>query len=279
REAPREADIVRARTAIGWHRRLQSCSRVEHFSAEVPHSAAYTGHETPRARPGNLRRHVRSGHAGAASVDRGDSRRRHSTRQRAVRVFVRASQLRGERRHRRRLRRRARRRDARDDARSRLRSRQELGREERSVSALEPDCSNPKRHADRCRRQERPVDDRRRRRRARGLGAISPAVSLFLLAAPARAQIYESVGIRAQGMGGAFVAVADDADATWWNPAGLAGGAYFSAIIEYGTAQDPSAATDVNGSVLPSWRSGARGFTVTFPSLGLSYYRLQVSQI
>ena len=80
-------------------------------------------------------------------------------------------------------------------------------------------------------------------------------------------------------MGGAFVAVADDADATWWNPAGLAGGAYFSAIIEYGTAQDPSAATDVNGSVLPSWRSDARGFTVTFPSLGLSYYRLQVSQI
>src|SRR2546425_11539163 len=91
----------------------------------------------------------------------------------------------------------------------------------------------------------------------------------------ARAQIYESVGIRAQGMGGAFVAVADDADATWWNPAGLAGGAYFSAIIEYGTAQNPGAATDVNGAVLPSWRSGARGFTVTFPSLGLSYYRLQ----
>ena len=44
----------------------------------------------------------------------------------------------------------------------------------------------------------------------------------------AGAQIYESVGIRAQGMGGAFVAVADDATATWWNPAGLASGAYFS---------------------------------------------------
>ena len=38
----------------------------------------------------------------------------------------------------------------------------------------------------------------------------------------ARAQSYEGVGIRAQGMAGAFVAVADDATASWWNPAGLA---------------------------------------------------------
>jgi len=29
------------------------------------------------------------------------------------------------------------------------------------------------------------------------------------------------VGARAVGMGGAFVAVADDATAPWWNPAGL----------------------------------------------------------
>jgi len=62
----------------------------------------------------------------------------------------------------------------------------------------------------------------------------------LLAAAPASAQIYESVGIRAQGMAGAFVAVADDADATWWNPAGLAGGAYFSGVTEYGTLQDPA---------------------------------------
>ena len=33
-------------------------------------------------------------------------------------------------------------------------------------------------------------------------------------------------------MGGAFMAVADDATATWWNPAGLASGAYFNGIIE-----------------------------------------------
>jgi hypothetical protein len=101
----------------------------------------------------------------------------------------------------------------------------------------------------------------------------------LLAAAPVSAQIYESVGIRAQGMAGAFVAVADDADATWWNPAGLAGGAYFSSVTEYGTQQDPADATGPGGIALPSWRSDARGFTMTFPSLGLSYYRLQVSQI
>jgi hypothetical protein len=102
---------------------------------------------------------------------------------------------------------------------------------------------------------------------------------VLFLARPASAQIYESVGIRAQGMAGAFVAVADDATATWWNPAGLASGAYFSGVIEYGMAQDPADATGAGGLALPSWRSGARGFTITVPSLGLSYYRLQVSQI
>jgi F plasmid transfer operon, TraF, protein len=106
-----------------------------------------------------------------------------------------------------------------------------------------------------------------------------PVVFVTFTGAPAAAQIYESVGIRAQGMAGAFVAVADDADATWWNPAGLASGAYFSGITEFGNAQDPADATGPGGLALPSWRSGARGFTITIPSLGLSYYRLQVSQI
>ena len=98
-------------------------------------------------------------------------------------------------------------------------------------------------------------------------------------ARPASAQIYESVGIRAQGMAGAFVAVADDATATWWNPAGLAGGAYFNSIIEYGTAQDPRVPTDAGGLATPSWRTSTRGFAVAYPALGLSYYRLRVSEI
>ena len=48
---------------------------------------------------------------------------------------------------------------------------------------------------------------------------------LFLLAADARAQVrFEIVGERALGMAGAFVAVADDATAAHWNPAGLVHG-------------------------------------------------------
>jgi hypothetical protein len=103
--------------------------------------------------------------------------------------------------------------------------------------------------------------------------------ALFVSASPAAAQTYESVGIRAQGMGGAFVAVADDATATWWNPAGLASGAIFNAILEYDTAQDPRQPLDTAGAALPSSRSGVRGFAAAFPSLGLSYYRLRVSEI
>jgi hypothetical protein len=104
-------------------------------------------------------------------------------------------------------------------------------------------------------------------------------VSVVLFTARAGAQTYDSVGIRAQGMGGAFVAVSDDADAAWWNPAGLAGGAYFNALIEYGKVQEPAQATDPTGAALPAWRDSARGFTVAFPALALSYYRLQVSEI
>ena len=101
---------------------------------------------------------------------------------------------------------------------------------------------------------------------------------LFVSAIAARAQIYESVGIRAQGMGGAFVAVADDATATWWNPAGLATGAYGNALIEYGLMQEPRVATDA-GAALPSWRTNARGLAMAFPAMGLSYYRLRFSEV
>jgi hypothetical protein len=87
---------------------------------------------------------------------------------------------------------------------------------------------------------------------------------LALVPAPAVAQIYESIGIRAQGMGGAFVAVADDATATWWNPAGLASGGYFSAVLETDRVEDPAG-------------TRARAIALTVPSLGLSYYRLALS--
>ncbi len=108
---------------------------------------------------------------------------------------------------------------------------------------------------------------------------VAAAAVLLVSAAPARAQVFESVGIRAQGLGGAFVAVADDASATWWNPAGLAGGAYVNAILDAATAQDPRAATDAAGAATQSSRTVARGFSVAYPVLGLSYYRLRVSEL
>lgn len=92
--------------------------------------------------------------------------------------------------------------------------------------------------------------------------------------ASATAQIYETVGTRAQGMAGAFVAVADDATATWWNPAGIAVN-YFSAVIERGEAEEPPDA----GPHEPSWRGRTGSFAALFPALGLSYYRLRISEI
>ena len=55
--------------------------------------------------------------------------------------------------------------------------------------------------------------------------AKSVAVSfvlLTLIAASAFGQAYSPIGARATGLGGAWVAVADDATAVHWNPAGLA---------------------------------------------------------
>jgi hypothetical protein len=88
----------------------------------------------------------------------------------------------------------------------------------------------------------------------------------FVRPPSASAQPADAVGVRAQGMGGAFTAVADDATATWWNPAGLACGAYFSSVLEYGHLPNPSDAS-------------VKGVAIAFPALGLSYYRLPISEM
>jgi|KBSMisStandDraft_5_1062788.scaffolds.fasta_scaffold26403_2 hypothetical protein len=85
--------------------------------------------------------------------------------------------------------------------------------------------------------------------------------ALVLCPPAAMAQRFDDVGVRAQGMGGAFVAVADDATATWWNPAGLA----------YGLTL-----VDLSASIL---KDGGRSIALGFPSLGLSYYRIKIRQI
>jgi len=67
-------------------------------------------------------------------------------------------------------------------------------------------------------------------------------------------------------MAGAFVAVADDATSTWWNPAGLATGPYMSGIVEHGRAPGEAGQERL-------------GIAFAVPSLGLSYYRLRISAI
>jgi len=85
-------------------------------------------------------------------------------------------------------------------------------------------------------------------------------VFLLIVPALATAQPFETIGVRALGMGGAFVAVADDVSAIWWNPAGLATGGLFSMAVDYESFDE---------------RSGTGIFTGT-PPLGLGYVRTRL---
>jgi hypothetical protein len=102
-------------------------------------------------------------------------------------------------------------------------------------------------------------------------------VCLLSLAAPLGAQTTDVVGIRAQGMAGAFTAVADDATASWWNPAGMAGGAYFNALVDSGTHREPPHDRTPAGDLQRAMSDTATSFAVAYPALGLSYYRLRIS--
>ena len=84
--------------------------------------------------------------------------------------------------------------------------------------------------------------------------------------------MYELVGTRAQGMGGAFVAVADDATATWWNPAGLATGATISFVFDHGRT---IWRRRIRGRRVPPGSEATNGFAFTTPALGFSYYRCE----
>jgi len=109
------------------------------------------------------------------------------------------------------------------------------------------------------------VDDRRRGSRSRRL-TLAAAAAFVLLASGTSAQTFETVGVRAQGMAGAFVAVADDATATWWNPAGLAAGPFANLVLDYSETDDAPT------------NPISRGIAFGYPALGLSYYRLPVNQ-
>jgi hypothetical protein len=85
------------------------------------------------------------------------------------------------------------------------------------------------------------------------------------LALAAHAEAQSSVGVRANGMGGAFVGVADDGTAVYWNPAGLATGAFASVNFEYGE-------TEPDGPGDPAKMSHSL-VAISLPPVGLAYYR------
>ena len=96
----------------------------------------------------------------------------------------------------------------------------------------------------------------------------------------AAAQGFEAVGMRALGMGGAFVAVADDASATYWNPAGLVTGPVFTLVAEHGRGDAdrfvPPVVSVSPTQTLPLAARAQSGTLValgTWP-LGATFYRL-----
>jgi hypothetical protein len=99
---------------------------------------------------------------------------------------------------------------------------------------------------------------------SRLLLTVIPAFGLMTcISSTAAAQSSAPIGVRASGMGGAFTAVADDGTAPYWNPAGLASGAYVGLTI------------DVNSL---DRQSGAFVGLAT-PPLGLSYFRTSISTV
>ncbi len=91
------------------------------------------------------------------------------------------------------------------------------------------------------------------------------------LARAAAAQSEPPAGVRATGMGGAFVAVSDDASAVFWNPAGLAAGSYFSLVV------DSNRLETADDSAYPHRRS-AFSLALAMPALGLSYFNTTVTR-
>ena len=78
----------------------------------------------------------------------------------------------------------------------------------------------------------------------------------------------QTPGSRAAGMAEAFVAVADDATSIYWNPAGMATGAFLSFVLDYGTGDD------VPDTLEPAGEHSAAFIGFTVPPFGLGYYRL-----
>lgn len=84
------------------------------------------------------------------------------------------------------------------------------------------------------------------------------------------AEAQAPVGTRASGMAGAFVAVADDATAVYWNPAGVATGSFVSLAIDFGRHE----AAPESPQITPGQRDTATMVALSATAIGLAYYRL-----
>ena len=114
------------------------------------------------------------------------------------------------------------------------------------------------------------------RRRHVSRSICRPVVLLLMASsAPVHAQVFETVGVRALGMGGAFVAVADDATATYWNPAGLTN-VSSSAVLEI---QRPETRFGLDPTLQEGTRAHTTFASLASPTVGLSYYRLRSWQV
>lgn len=72
-------------------------------------------------------------------------------------------------------------------------------------------------------------------------------------------------------MGGAFVAVASDSSATWWNPGGLGAGPFFDMAL--------ARAETERAEALPARRQRVSSFAAGTPPVGFGYYRLRITDI
>src|SRR5687767_8625328 len=98
--------------------------------------------------------------------------------------------------------------------------------------------------------------------------AVLAALVVFAVTSPAAAQA--PVGTRAAGMAGAFVGVADDASAVYWNPAGLATGGIVSFLV---TFSEESTSPD-DGQPTAAERHTGRMVALSLPPIGLAYYQI-----
>jgi hypothetical protein len=115
--------------------------------------------------------------------------------------------------------------------------------------------------------------------RSQSIPSVVLLVLLSLLGFPGIAigQIFEAVGIRALGMAGAFVAVADDGSAVYWNPAGLATGAFLDLRLEGAVLRPTPRQPDPRQD--RAWEGSGALVALTLPMLGLSHGRFRETAV